>query len=564
MLFLLIFLAFPALAQVSFTDQTAAAGITLRNTFGGQEKKYIVESHGSGAAFFDYDNDGDLDLYAVNGATFETYKQRSGPGDVLYRNEGGGKFADLSGLAGVGDRGWGGGCAVGDIDNDGYGDLYVTNFGPNTLYHNQGKGRFADITTRAGVAGDDYSASAAFFDYDNDGDLDLYVANYVVFDLNRMPDEATQKKTCVFMGGVRVYCGPKGLPGAADVLYRNEGGGRFTDVSGPSGIRAASEYYGLGVVPEDFDLDGDMDIYVADDETPNLLFRNEGNGTFTDIAVMAGVAYNGEGDEEAGMGIDAGDYDNDGDADLHKTNFFRESNTLYRNEGGNRFSDVTSQAGLGAPTLNFLGWGTKFADFDNDGDLDLFVANGHVYPQVDQVPTGSSYRQRNQFFLNQGKGKFVELLDAGPGMKLEKVHRGAAFGDYDNDGDMDVYVSALNDLPTLLRNDTPTRRHWLMVQVFGDRANRDGVGTRLHLVAGGQHQWRTVKGSGSYLSHNDLRAHFGLGTQTRIELLELIWPDGTTQTLSDLPADKLVVVRQGVAPAVLELGSNPHAADSGP
>jgi hypothetical protein len=264
------------------------------------------------------------------------------------------------------------------------------------------------------------------------------------------------------------------------------------------------------------------------------------------------------------MGIDAGDYDNDGDADLHKTNFFRESNTLYRNEGGNRFSDVTSQAGLGAPTLNFLGWGTKFADFDNDGDLDLFVANGHVYPQVDQVPTGSSYRQRNQFFLNQGKGKFVELLDAGPGMKLEKVHRGAGFGDYDNDGDMDVYVSALNDLPTLLRNDTPTRRHWLMVQVFGDRANRDGVGTRLHLVAGGQHQWRTVKGSGSYLSHNDLRAHFGLGTQTRIELLELIWPDGTTQTLSDLPADKLVVVRQGVAPAVLELGSNPHAADSGP
>ncbi|MBM3281012.1 MAG: CRTAC1 family protein [Candidatus Handelsmanbacteria bacterium] len=562
--FLPLLLALPALAQVRFTDQTAAAGITLRNTFGGQEKNYIVESHGSGAAFIDCDNDGDLDLYAVNGATFETYQQRSGPGDMLYRNEGGGRFADISAQAGVGDPGWGGGAAVGDIDNDGWHDLYITNWGPNTLYHNQGKGRFADISAQAGVAGDDYSASAAFFDYDNDGDLDLYVTNYVIFDLDRMPDAATQKKTCVFMGGVQVYCGPKGMPGAADALYRNESNLRFTDVSGPSGIAAASEYYGLGVVPEDFDLDGHMDLYVANDETPNLLFHNNGDGTFTDIAMEAGVAYNGEGDEEAGMGIDAGDCDNDGDADLHKTNFFRESNTLYRNEGNNRFSDVTSQQGLAASTLNFLGWGTKFADFDRDGDLDLFVANGHVYPQVDQVPTGSSYRQRNQFFLNQGKGRFTEVLDTGPGMKLEKVHRGAAFGDYDNDGDMDVYVSALNDLPTLLRNDTPTANHWLTVQVFGAQVNRDGAGTRLHLVAGGQHQWRTINGAASYLSHNDLRAHFGLGGQTRVDLLELTWPDGSTQALRDLPADKLVVVRQGNAPTILEMGANPHVSASGP
>ena len=560
LVFLLLWAAIsPALAQVRFSDQTAAAGITLRNTFGGLEKKYIVESHGSGAAFFDFDNDGDLDLYVVNGATFETYKQRSGPGDVLYRNEGQGKFADITAKAGLGDPGWGGGCTVGDIDNDGYRDLYVTNWGPNTLYRNKGDGTFADITAKAAVAGDDYSSSAAFFDYDNDGDLDLYVANYVIFDLSRMPDQATQKKTCVFMGGVQVYCGPKGMPGAADVLYRNEGDGRFSDVSKASGIAAASEYYGLGVVPEDFDLDGDMDLYVADDETPNLLFRNEGNGKFTDIAVLAGVAYNGEGDEEAGMGVDAGDFDNDGDADLHKTNFFRESNTLYRNDGGNQFADVTSQSTLAAPTLNFLGWGTKFADFDNDGDLDLFVANGHVYPQVDKVLTGSPYRQRNQLFINQGKGKFTEQVDAGPGMKLEKVHRGAAFGDYDNDGDEDVFVIALNDLPTLLRNDTAPTNHSLMVQVFGTKVNRDGVGTRLHLVAGGQGQWRTINGSASYLSHNDIRAHFGLGTHTAVELLECTWPDGTTQTLRDLPADKLVVIHQGGPPVVFDLGANPFA-----
>ncbi len=564
MLFLLFFWTAltPALAQVSFTDQTVAAGITLRNTFGGLEKKYIVEAHGSGGGFFDYDNDGDLDLYVVNGATFETYQQKSGPGDVFYRNEGQGTFADITAQAGLGDPGWGTGCAAGDIDNDGDRDLYVTNYGPNVLYRNEGQGKFADITARAGVAGNDFSTSTAFFDYDNDGDLDLYVANYLIFD--RAAVDAAKRKDCVYMGGVQVYCGPKGMPGAADVLYRNDGDGRFTDVSKPSGIAAASEYYGLGVVVEDFDQDGHMDIYVADDETPSLLFHNQGDGTFIDIGVMAGVAYNGEGKEQAGMGIDAGDFDNDGDMDIQKTNFFREGDTLYRNDGPNRFSDITVQAGLTAPTLNFLGWGTKFVDFDNDGDLDIFVANGHVYPQVDQVPTGSPYRQRNQLFLNQGKGRFAELLQAGPGMKIEKVSRGAAFGDYDDDGDGDVFVNNLNDTPTLLRNDSGNRQHWLLVQVFGAAVNRDGVGTRIRLKAGGQSQYRTISSAGSYLAINDLRAHFGLGAQTQVDLLELTWPDGTVQTLRDLPADKLLVVRQGALPAVLEMGSNPHVSGSGP
>ncbi|MCC7263174.1 MAG: CRTAC1 family protein [Candidatus Latescibacteria bacterium] len=562
MIFLLLLFAFPALAQVQFTDQTAAAGITLKNTFGGLEKNYIVEAHGSGAGFFDYDNDGDLDLYVVNGATFETYRQKSGPGDALYRNEGEGKFADVTTAAGVGDPGWGTGCAAGDIDNDGDADLLVTNYGSNTLYRNGGEGKFGEITAEAGLASDHFSTSAAFFDYDNDGDLDLYVANYVTFD--RAKVDAASRRDCVYMGGVQVYCGPKGMPGAADMLYRNEGEGYFADVSKPSGIAGASEYYGLGVVTEDFDQDGHMDVYVADDETPSLLFHNNGDGTFTDIAILAGVAYNGEGDEQAGMGIDAGDFDNDGDMDIQKTNFFREGDTLYRNDGNNSFSDITVQAGLSAPTLNFLGWGTKFADFDNDGDLDIFVANGHVYPQVDQVLTGSPYRQRNQFFLNQGNSRFAELLQAGPGMKIEKVSRGACFGDYDNDGDTDVFVNNMNDTPTLLRNDTPGANHRLTVQVIGAKVNRDGVGTRLQLVAGGKSQWRTINSSGSYLAINDLRAHFGLGNQTRVDRLELTWPDGSTQTLRDLPADKLVVVRQGDPPRVLEMGANPHVSASGP
>ncbi|MBI2501950.1 MAG: CRTAC1 family protein [Candidatus Latescibacteria bacterium] len=549
-------------AQVQFTDQTAAAGTTLYNTFGSAEKKYIVEAHGSGAGFFDCDGDGDLDLYVVNGATFETYKQKSGPSNALYRNEGRGKFAEVTVQAGLGDAGWGTGCAAGDIDNDGDRDLYVTNYGPNVLYRNEGQGQFADITARAGVAGDDFSTSTAFFDYDQDGDLDLYVANYVVFDRARV--DAAKRSDCVFMGGVQVYCGPKGMPGAPDVLYRNEGDGHFTDVSKPSGIAGPSEYYGLGVVAEDFDQDGYMDIYVADDETPSLLFHNKGDGTFTDLAVMAGVAYNGEGDEQAGMGIDAGDFDNDGDMDIQKTNFFREGDTLYRNDGPNRFSDVTVQAGLAAPTLNFLGWGTKFADFDNDGDLDIFAANGHVYPQVDQVPTGSPYRQRNQLFLNQGKGRFAELLQAGPGMKIEKVSRGACFGDYDDDGDVDVFVNNLNDTPTLLRNEGGNRQHWLMVQVFGTRVNRDGVGTRIHLKAGGLSQWRTISSAGSYLAINDLRAHFGLGQRTQVELVEITWPDGTTEAAADLPADQLLVFRQGSGHALLEMGANPYAAVPGP
>lgn len=543
----------PLRAQPQFSDQTAAAGITYRNVFGGQEKHYILESHGSGAAFFDHDSDGDLDLYIVNGATFATYRDRSGPGNALYRNRGDGTFVEITREAEVGDAGWGGGVAVGDIDNDGRPDLYVTNYGANVLYRNRGGDRFADATQAAGAGGDQYSASAAFFDYDRDGDLDLYVANYVVFDAENLPAEP---QLCTFFSGLQVYCGPKGLVGAPDVLYRNDGDGAFTDVTQASGVAAANRYYGLGVVPVDYDSDGDSDLFVANDETPNVLFQNQGDGTFQDIALIAGVAYNGDGDVEAGMGADFGDYDQDGDPDLYVTHFFTETNTLYRNEGGVRFSDVTTTAGLAAATVEMLGWGTRFFDYDNDGRLDLFVANGHVYPQVDQAATGTTYRQPNQLFRNEGGGRFAPV-SAGPGLAQAKVSRGTSFGDYDDDGDIDLFVVELNDAPTLLRNDGGNAGNYLVVQVFGREDNRDGVGTRIGLQASGKRQWRTVNGAASYLSHSDLRVHFGLGAAQASDRVEITYPNGSTYAVENVPANKLLVVRQGQGHALLELGANP-------
>ena len=552
-----------ATAQPHFTDVTAAAGIDFYHTFGGLEKHHILEAHGSGAAFFDYDSDGDIDLYVVNGATFSTYQDKSGPGNALYRNRGDGTFENVSRVAGADDAGWGAGVAVGDIDNDGHRDLYVTNYGPNVLYRNGGDGAFGDITPTAGVGGMDFSASAAFLDYDNDGDLDLYVANYVVFDAHKAVSE--RPRPCTFFGGIDVYCGPKGMVGAPDVLYRNDGDRTFTDVTEPSGIAAANRFYGLGVMPLDYDGDGDVDICVANDETPNVLWRNDGDGSFTDVALLAGVAYNGDGDVEAGMGIDAADFDNDGDDDLYLTHFFSETNTLYRNEGGRRrpagaaavtlvrFTDITAMAGLAAPTVRLLGWGTRFFDYDHDGLLDLFVANGHVYPQVDQKVTGSPYRQPDQLFHNLGDGTFQEVSEkAGLGKLSARVSRGATFGDIDNDGDIDVFVSNLNDTPTLLRNDGGNRHNWLMVQVVGTRSNRDGLGTRLHLIAAGRSQWRTVSGAGSYLSASDIRAHFGLGETPRVERLEVTWPDGTTRIVVDVPANRLLVIHQGGDHQVVE------------
>ena len=547
-----------ALAQPQFTDQTAAAGITFHHTFGGEKKKYILEAKGSGAGFFDYDSDGDLDLYVVNGSTLDAYRQKLGPGNVLYSNRGDGTFADVSTRAGVDDAGWGQGCAVGDIDSDGDRDLYVTNYGDNVLYRNSGDGTFADVTSSAGVPGNQFSTSAAFFDYDSDGDLDLYVAHYVVFNVEDMPDDATQEKLCSFLGGV-VYCGPGGLPGTPDLLYRNEGDGTFADVTESSGIGAANDYYGLGVVPGDYDDDGDLDLYVANDETPNVLFSNNGDGTFTDVGLIAGVAFDGDGDEEAGMGVDFGDFNNDGKADLHVCNFFSETNTFYRNEGEETFTDITNLIGLAIPTLSMVSFGTMFFDYDNDGWLDLFVANGHVYPHIALVPAGGSYHQLNQLFRNQRGEKFVDVsMQSGPGMRIEKTSRGACFGDYDDDGDLDLFVVNMNDAPSLLRNDGGNDQNWLAVQLFGTRDNRDAIGAKVHLETAGNSQFRTVNTAASYMSCNDIRVHFGLADQRQANI-EITWPDGTAESIRQVPANKLLVVRQAQGHAVLEMGADPYS-----
>ena len=546
-------------APPSFTDQAPAAGINFQHVFGDPLKKYIVEAKGGGAGFFDYDADGDIDLYVVNGATLDTYRDKTGPGNVLYRNLGDGTFGDVSIAAGVDDASWGNGCAVGDIDNDGFRDLYVTNYGDNILYRNRGDGSFDNITTAASVPGNQFSSSAAFLDYDDDGDLDLYVAHYVVFDIDDMPDAATQQKLCVFLGGM-VYCGPGGMPATHDVLYRNEGDNTFTDVSVASGVEQASDKYGLGVIPEDYDNDGDIDLFVANDATPNVLFQNRGDGTFGNAALLAGVAYNADGDEEAGMGVDFGDIDNDGDADLIITHFFSETNTLYRNDGRGTFTDVTALAGLAAPTINSVGFGTGFFDYDSDGDLDLFFANGHVYPHISLVPEGGTYRQLNQLFRNNGHGRFVDVsTDSGPGLAVHKTSRGASMGDYDNDGDVDIFVVNMNDTPSLLRNEGGHRGNWLTIQVVGTRSNRDGVGTRSRVVTGDVTQPRTVNGASSYMSHSDIRAHVGLGDERRATLVEFTWPNGDIQTVDDVPASRLLVVRQGQGHTILPLGSAPAA-----
>ena len=530
---------------ITFSDQTSAAGIRTANIFGGKDKRYILEAHGSGAAFFDADNDADLDLYILNGSPFDTFRDLSGPGNAFYRNNGSGIFDEIKGTTRLEDPRWSAGCAIGDIDNNGLRDVYVTNYGRNSLYLNTGGNVFEDITLSAAVGGNSYSSSAAFFDYDLDGDLDLYVANYVEFDAELLIAQGSPSPSCRFIGGIEVYCGPKGMPGAADVLYRNEGNRVFTDVTEESGIAPSVNNYGLGVVVGDYDSDGFFDLFVANDETPNTLLRNTGDGHFVDVALRAGFAYNGDGDEEAGMGIDLGDYDNDGDEDVHITNFFNETNTLYRNDNGKNFVDITTHAGLATPSVNSLAWATKFADFDNDGFLDLFAANGHVYPQVAQVMTGSDYAQTDQVFRNLGNGSFEDLSAlAGPGMQIKRVGRGGTFGDYDNDGDTDVFIVNLNDLPTLLRNESGSANYWLKVQAIGSVSNRDGLGSLIKLTANGRSQYRTVRGSGSYLSHNDTRAHFGLGLHSTVETLSIVFPSGKKITIENIAANTMVMIHE--------------------
>ena len=527
--------------RIEFTDVAAQAGITVRNVSGKANKTYIIEAKGGGACFLDFDTDGDLDAYVINGSSFESFPPGKAPRNRLYRNQGDGTFADVTALAGVGDTSWSMGCAAADYDNDGDLDLYVTNYGPNRLYRNQGDGTFADVTALAGVGDERWSTGAAFGDYDLDGHLDLYVANFVQFDPAYRPNSM---QYCLWKN-VEVFYGPETFDGETDVLYHNEGDGSFREVTRQVGPLGAAAYNGFQCVFADFDNDSRPDIYVADDTTPNLLYRNRGDGTFEDISLSSGVSHSADGGMQAGMGVAVGDFDNDGDLDLFETHFSEDYNTLYRNEGGRFFLDVSYAADLGEESLPFVGWGTGFFDFDNDGDLDLFVANGHVYPVVDNYDLGTSYAQYNLLFENLGNGKFAEVSAlSGSGFAVKKVSRGAALGDYDDDGDVDILVLNVDDTPTLLCNDGGNQKRWLKISTIGTKSNRDGIGARIEVTTGSLIQIREVMCGISFLSQSDLRVHFGLGEAEKVDRMEILWPSGVVQEFRDLSVNQWVIVSE--------------------
>jgi hypothetical protein len=503
-------------------------------------RDFIVDANGNGAAFFDYDNDRDLDALIVNGSTRERIASGGDPMVALYRNHGSGHFADVTQASGFTRRGWGSGVCVGDYDNDGAQDVYITAFGPDVLWHNTG-GR-SPTERRAGIDDTRSGTSCAFADYDRDGDLDVYVANYVKFDESTIPARGTTAN-CRFMA-TDVFCGPKRLTGDPDILYRNNGDGTFTDVTAAAGV-ADPGYYGFGVVFTDLNDDGWPDIYVANDSVPNLLFRNKKDGTFVEEGLISGAALSGDGRPQAGMGVDAGDYNGDGLPDLVVTNFSHDYNTLYENGPAGVFTDRSYATGIAATAGPFLGWGVKLADFDNDGRLDVFIANGHVYPEVDKHGLGTRYQQQKQLFLNDGKRFRNVTKDVGGALVVERSSRGAAFGDYDDDGDVDALVINMNERPTLLRNDTPRGRHWIALRLVGVKSNRDAIGAKVTIEAGGRKQTTFVRGDGSYLSHSDLRAHFGLGEATTITGVEVRWPSGLTQKVAGLAVDQFYVLREG-------------------
>ena len=525
----------------SFTDVAKAMGITAMNIHGGATKDYIVEANGNGAAFFDYNNDGNVDALIVNGSTLDHYRDGGDPLVVLYRNDGN-TFTDVTAAAGLKTSGWGMGVCVADYDNDGNSDFYVTGYGPDALFHNNGNGTFSDVTATARVSDTRWSTGCAFGDYDRDGDVDLYVANYAAFSEKTIRPRG-RNNLCRYMG-VDVFCGPIGLTGEPDALYRNNGNGTFTDVTAAAGIKDPN-YYGFGVVFNDFDNDGWPDIYVANDSNPNLLFRNKRNGTFEEVGLVSGTALSESGRAQSGMGLTTGDYDGNGYLDIFVTNFAGDTNTLYKNLGNMLFADSTVAAGLGEIALPYLGWGASLADFNNDGWLDIFVANGHVYPQVDSLNVGQRYLQRKELYRNLGNGKFREIAaDVSADFLVGKSARGSAVGDYDNDGDLDILSINLNDRPSLYRNEGESRNHWIGFRLEGTRSNRNAIGARVEIEAGGRKQISEVRSGGSYISHDDMRIHFGLGEVRRADRVRVRWPNGNTQELGGFEADRYVVIRE--------------------
>ena len=536
---------------VTFLDVAKQSGLNAKTIYGGEHKnKYLLETTGCGIAFYDYDNDGWLDIFLVNGSRLEGFPKGQEPISRLFKNNRDGTFTDVTLAAGVAYSGWGQGCCVGDYDNDGFDDLFVSYFGRNRLYHNNGNGAFTEVAEKAGVAtsGKRWNSGCAFVDYDRDGKLDLFVANYIDMDLATAP--VPESGPCLYKG-VMVACGPPGLIGGKNILFHNNGDGTFSDVSESAGIFSANGTYGLGVLTADFDNDGWPDIYVANDSTASALYQNKHNGKFTDIALESGCALSADGKPQAGMGVSAADYDMDGNLDIVKTNFAGDTPSLYHNLGASVFEDTTFQAGLGKHT-QYLGWGCGFFDFDNDGWPDILICNGHVYPEVEQLTTEAGYPQRKLLYRNLRNGRFEDVsLNAGSGISAPTASRGCAFGDFDNDGDLDFVVNCVNAPPQLIRCDSTNKNNWIKIRTIGAKSNRSGIGARITCVAktAGQEkphrQIDEVRSGGGYYSQNDLRVHFGLGEAQKVNLLEIRWPSGQLDSLKDLKPNLLYYVTEG-------------------
>jgi enediyne biosynthesis protein E4 len=549
-----------------FTDTAKHAGLTVANTFGGvTTKKYIIETTGTGVAIFDYDNDGWPDIFIVNGTNLEGFPASDAPTNHLYHNNHDGTFTDVTKQSGLARAGWGQGVCVGDYDNDGYEDLYVTYYGKNVLYHNNGNGTFIEVSEKAGVAGSgkSWGTGCAFVDYDRDGYLDLMVANYVDFDLATTPGPG-ERSTCIWKGAP-VMCGPQGLPSAKNILYHNRGDGTFEDVTVKSHIDQADGHYAFSVTTLDYDDDNWPDIFVACDSTASILYHNNGDGTFKDVAITSGAAFNEDGRAQAGMGSTVADYDGDGRLDIFKTNFSDDTATLYRNNGDGTFDDVTYKAGLGLHT-QYLGWGTMFFDFDNDGWPDLLLVNGHVYPEVDSQHLGSNFQEPRILYHNNRNGTFTDIsATAGPGINSVSSSRGLAVGDLWNDGRISAVISNMNAPPSLLVNQVHTANHWVTLRPIGaipeakaksrtiptipaspaPQSNRDAIGARIRVKAGARILIDEVRSGSSFISNNDMRVHFGLGSATKIEWVEIHWPSGLLERFDKVAIDSIQSLKEG-------------------